>query len=302
DDTPCATLEEFSALVLFPEYGQELIQAGTAALSRGEPIHPGLGHGDASKTSNYKGAAFAFRGQRWVVCETQLVNENAQLFDATVAYAAAVGAERSLAILKAPNAAAGGNSATDEYTARYRAAAWHGFGVVFVTEDRLHDTMRVAPTRPPSHQGWITDLVNALRDALLSREFDVERISGSKGAEELVRPVMDSLLVARGFRRAPTSRYQTFWRGAQSDGAWARDGTAPKLVALEVKLEEDVGGPFCQVIENLGRADAVIQVRLVNRKTRAALNELLASNPWVPELKARVAMKLPVRFLEIPAR
>jgi hypothetical protein len=70
-------------------------------------------------------------------------------------------------------------------------------------------------------------------------------------------------------------------------------------VALEVKLEEDQAAPFNQVIDNLGRADAVIQVRLVNRKTRGTLDVLHGENPWVLPLKARVEERLPVRFVEI---
>ncbi len=303
DDSPCRSLEEFQRMTISSEWSKSLLERASEALQgAGEPVAGGLGA--AGTKSRYMGASFEHEGYMWVVCRTALVSSNAQLLDATVALKAARGAERALAILDAPDGSTEAHGASPEYVARYRQAAWHGLGVAFGTVEELRGGWTVAPLRPPSYEGWLQDVLREFRGGLKTRDFDVESLADSRAAEAVARPVLAEVLASRGFVDAPSKQYQSYWRRPQADGVWVRKEprTGPRRVHLEVKLTEDDQAPFCQVFEGLGAADAVIQVRLVKRTMREKLAAQLAANPWLPALKARVEERLPVRFLEWPAR
>lgn len=300
DDTPCRSLNKFYGITTLPEWSPRLLERATDALHRGgEPVAGELGA--ASSKSRYLGASFDHDSVRWVVCRTALVSSNAQLLDATVALKAARGAERALAVLDAPEGRSEPHGAPPEYVARYRQAAWHGLGVAFATARELAEGWNVQPVRPTGYGGWLDEVARELRDSLGRRSFDVETLSNSRTAEEVVRPMLDTILPERAFTRAPSKQYQSYWRRPEADGVWVREERhpAPHRVHLEVKLTEDDQAPFCQVLEGLGVADAVVQVRLVKRALREKLNAQLAANPWLAPLKARVEERLPVRFIEI---
>lgn len=298
DDTPCATLDEFLGIAKTGDLARNVIPAAQAALaSDGVRIHGGLGLGKPPLRSRYRGARFDLDGRRWVACQTKLVKTNAQLLDATIAYKEAHGAERAVAILQPPAGVDAGNGVAGDYALAHRAAAWHGFGIVWVAADRLQDGWVVDPVRPPTYSQWLDDLVHDFRERI-TLLLDVESLRSSRTAELPVRAPFEGVLVERGFERASAS-YKTFWRSAKSAGFWSRFGAGPNTIALEVKGEEDTSAPFSQVVESLGRADAVVQVRLAKRSTQKELDKLGRAHLWLPALKARVESRLPVRFIEI---
>lgn len=304
DDSPRRSLEEFQGMTFSAGWSQSLLDRAVEVLQvAGEPVAAGLGAA-GTKSRRYMGASFEHEGCAWVVCRTALVSDNAQLLDATVALKAACGAERALAILDAPEGLTEPHGASPEYVARYRQAAWHGLGVAFGTVEEFRGGWTVAPVRPPSYGGWLEDVLREVRGGLKTRSFDVESLGDSRAAEAVVRPVFAEVLASRGFVDAPSAQYRTYWRRPRADGVWVRKEprTGPRRVHLEVKLAEDDQAPFCQVFEGLGEADAVLQVRLVKRAMREKLAAQHAANPWLLVLKARVEERLPVRFLEWPAR
>jgi hypothetical protein len=309
DNSPYATVEELDQITKGPEYGAGLIAAAEEALrTDSRPIASGVGLGKPTKRSRYEGARFKYEDRTWAVGTTRLVSSSAQLLEATIAFKHLKNAdtrfkeaERAIAILEPPLEVTGPNGAPPDYLLRYRRAAWHGFGVAWVTKDAIADGWTVDRVGPPTHTAWFDDLADQVLRELGEMCVDPDTCKRSDhDAEPIVCPIVERLLVARGFglQKKADLPYQAFWRVARSDGAWKRDSEDPKLVALEVKLNEDTGAPFCQVVENLGRADAVIQVRLVKRKTRDELAKLAEKHPWLRPLKAEVQARLPVRFIE----
>lgn len=297
DDAGCRTLDEFYGTTAFPEWSQSLLRnAHEALIHSGKPVASGVGAPIAGE--RYLGAEFNHQGATWVVCRTSMVSANRQLLDATVALKAAVGASRALAILDAPEGVTGAHSAPHDYVVRYRSATWHGLGLVFGTAVELEQGWRVSPVAPNSQRGWLDDLSEQVSSDLLTRRVDIESLSGSRDAENVVRPIFDAALRTRGFTPTSTS-YQSFWCRPQADGVWIRSPGNPHRVHLEVKLGEDENAPLCQVFEGLGVADAVIQVRLVKSAARKRLDTLFAANPWLPVLKARLEARLPLRFIEV---
>src|SRR5690606_15193047 len=150
DDSPCRSLEEFQGMTISSEWSKSLLERATEALQvAGEPVAGGLGAAGAK--GRCRGASFEHEGYTWVVCRTALVSSNAQLLDAAVAFKAARGAERAVAILDAPVGSREPHGASSQYVARYRQAAWHGLGVAFGTAEELGGGWSVDPVRPLSY-------------------------------------------------------------------------------------------------------------------------------------------------------
>ena len=118
----------------------------------------------------------------------------------------------------------------------------------------------------------------------------------SKKAEAPIRDAVSSAL-AGCFQETPTAEraFDALWRHAIADGLWTRTGGHPRTLALEVKVGEDVGAPFCQALDDLGAFDAVVYVRLISEQTHAEMGRLSGLHA----LKAEVQKRLPVRFIDV---
>lgn len=118
----------------------------------------------------------------------------------------------------------------------------------------------------------------------------------SKAAERLVLEAVDVAL-GEPFAKADARlrEFDALWRHAVADGLWIRNKGIPASVALEVKVSEDVGAPFCQAFDDLGAFDSVLYVRLVNERTRKDIERLAGLHA----LKDEVMKKVPVRFIEV---
>lgn len=289
-------------LPAIPSDPQALIeQARTALNTKGRDA---VGDFRRLPTSKVRGADFEWGGQRWVACRMAQDPSAARLLDAAVAFRSTVpDAVGAVAILTAPTSGGKRRQGLEaHYVQRYQSAAWHGLGVVFVAEHPKSEAARSWSVGAEATRGDFDDLARAVQSQLHKDCASWTRAEESREAEGLVRPSVHRALLAAGFRRSfrDTDKphggkcYHGFWRRAEADGVWVRDSGAPRRVALEVKLGEDVEAPLCQVVDHLGHADAVLYVR---HRQGGGATSYGAATGMVEALLRR----LPVAWIELAA-
>ena len=245
----------------------------------------------------YRGGVFEHEGVRWAACRGPQRPLQAQLLDATACFKFHEKAAHAVALLDPPADKFHHKYVPDRaYRVRARAAAWHGLGIVWTTGDKVPDVSEwpdiARGTQTEGFDEIADEVERAVRDAATAEWTTSKK---SRQAEKFVRPVLDRMLGVRGYR-ATAQAFPTFWRKAETDGAWQRPGASPKRIALEVKVDEDDTAPFCQVVDDLGSFDAVVQVRLLlNESVRYHLH----GRAGVPEVRERFANALPVKLIEL---
>jgi hypothetical protein len=249
----------------------------------------------------YRGAPFRFEGKDWVVVRGQQRPAAAQLLDSTAWFKLQTGAKHAVALLDPEKKKPHHDPAQDAFRLKYQAAVWHGLGIVaMVTEQR--GAWQWEPGVRPTLRG-LDDLARRVREEIAaqysqdsSRWIKVVRDKDSKAAEALVSEAVAAALAPQYAQANSKDRaFKAVWRDAVADGLWVGRQGEPRI-ALEVKVAEDVGAPFCQAFDDLGVFDAVMYVRLASAKTRKEL----ARREGLEELKADVQRKVPVRFIEHP--
>jgi hypothetical protein len=245
----------------------------------------------------YTVATVDFGGETWAVCSGKQDSNAARLLDAAVAHRMGVGARYGVAILRPPSGTSKFDAGTPEFLRAYQAAAWHGCGVLFLLETTNPPSPRwQTPPPPADHRRFLEGLENDIRGALATPDvIPSDFLHSSSDAECVVRPIMHRLLYRRGYNRTD-AHYASFWRRTMTDGSWRIDGgDAPRRIALEVKLAEDVDWPLCQPIEALAAHDAVLVVRIV---TPGVGKSLAGIAPAAKEAVSRMTGTLPVRSIE----
>jgi len=252
----------------------------------------------------YRGATFPFDGKSWVVVTGPQRPAAAQLLDATACLQQLRKAEHAVALLRPEEVPPRERHkpAPSDFRSRYQAAAWDGLGIVAVDVDSESTPWTWKPTAP-LELGELGELEREVSQAIAAsrrangREWDdVVARRASRRAERLVR---DAVTAAIGDRfeeeRGEDLGFDAMWRHAIADGVWTRNGRHPQTLALEVKVGEDVGAPFCQAMDDLGRFDAVFYVRLISERTRTEMGRL----DGLSNLKVDVQGRLPLRFVEV---
>jgi hypothetical protein len=245
----------------------------------------------------YTVATVDFGGETWSACSGKQDNNAARLLDAAVAHRMAVGAKHGVAILRPPPGTPKYDAGTLEFLRAYQAAVWHGCGILFLRETAIGASPSWQDPPPPAdHRRFLEGLENDIRGALAAPDIiPSDFLHSSSDAECIVRPIVHRLLYRRGYNRME-AHYASFWRRAATDGSWRIDGgDAPRRIALEVKLAEDVDWPLCQPVEALAAHDAVLVVRIV---TPGVGKSLAGLAPAAKEAVARMTRTLPVRSIE----
>lgn len=247
---------------------------------------------------SYAATTLTVGGVTWAACRGQQDSNAARLLDAAVAHRTFVGARHAVAILQPPQGSSKHERGTDEYLRAYQAAAWHGCGVLFLREGApaAEPAWQLAPP-PVDHRRFLDVIESDIRAALAAPDaIPADFLHSSSDAECIVRPLVHRVLYQRGYNRAE-SQYASFWRRAATDGSWKIDGSdAPRRIALEVKLAEDVDWPLSQPIEALAAHDAVLVVRIV---TPGVSKSLAGVSPAAKEAMAALVAALPVRSIEV---
>jgi hypothetical protein len=242
----------------------------------------------------YRGATFTHEGQKWVVCRGTQRPAYGRLLDATSCFMALEGAERAVAILDPSRGKEGGVMPPAPVRKRLRYAAWVGLGALWKAGPEDRSEWDLGDELPKGDLGLAMD---GFREALVeaaSPEWAAPR--NSRAAEKHVRDVLQRHLTLHGFQRGGSTRFQTFWAGRETDGVWTRPGGHPRSVALEVKVNEDADAPFGQIVDDLGKFDAVIQVRLITQeRTLKKLREVEA----LSGARVRLEQALPVKLIEV---
>lgn len=252
----------------------------------------------------YKGATFDFADKTWVVVTGPQRPASAQLLDATACLKELRRAHHGVALLRPERVPARQwhPAAGATFRARYQAAAWEGLGILAVDaeDDSTPWTWEPAARMDP---GDLDDLAKDVAKAISeSRRInrgewdDVVERRASREAERLVREAVTTALQGRfEEKRGKDREFDAMWRHAIADGVWKRTGRQPETLALEVKVSEDVGAPFCQAMDDLGKFDAVIYVRLLGARTHKEMDRLSGLHA----LKAVVKERLPLRFIDV---
>ena len=245
----------------------------------------------------YAATTVTVGGVMWAACRGQQDSNAARLLDATVAHRSFVGARHAVAVLRAPQGSSKYDSGTDDYLRAYQAAAWHGCGVLFLRETATAvDPVWQPPPPPVDHRRFLDVIESDIRIALAAPDaIPADFLHSSTDAECVVRPIVHQVLYKRGYNRAE-SQYTSFWRRSATDGTWRIEGSdAPRRLALEVKLAEDVDWPLSQPVEALAAHDAVLVVRLV---TPGVSKSLAGASPAARDAMASLVAALPVRSIE----
>jgi hypothetical protein len=257
-----------------------------------------------AKVENKKGmngvehSVFKHDGQDWSVCRVAQIPGAARAIDVAVSLRGEL--ERTVMFLRPPLVTGKHTKLPKEqYLTRYQAATATGLGITFVLDGSFDG--KTDFFQPATRQPW--NEFRAISDAVHSRiEADKKEwipIEDSREAEGLVRVAVHRALHEHGFERAMRTPeapargkgYQAFWRRGEADGVWERASGMPRRIALDVKHHEDADAPLCQVLDNLGHADAVIAVRVTGTPVKYD----------VPSRRAMVLLeeRLAVRYLEI---
>ena len=255
----------------------------------------------AGKGRTYRGATFTFGDdEAWIVVNGQRRPGAGQLLDATAWLKREVGADHAVALLD-PEPERWQHDAPSPFRARLQSAVWHGLGIVMIENGGAGAWAWKPADRP--QPGDIDEIAGRVRTAIAEARAadeaawcDVVEAHDSKRAEPLVRKAVERGL-GDGFRKSPAKdrEFDAMWRHGKADGLWTREEGFPRSVALEVMVTEDVGAPFHQTFDDLGKFDAVIQVRVSNVKTRKAAERL----EGLPAVKAEVEKNVPIRFIEV---
>ncbi len=248
---------------------------------------------------------FSYEGEGRVVCRGLQNPSAARLIENTVAARDETnGAVGAVALLAPPQSLPKrAKLPKEEYVRRYQAAAWHGLGIIFLIDRKEPPVSQLWNPMPfePGHTGDFDSLADEVDESLRTLRKDETiwiPMEDSRDAEGPVRIAMHRALSKHGFRRLlgkdGGKACQGFWRRAESDGVWIRSEGTPSRIALEVKYREDSSAPLCQIIDDLGHADAVINVRVADGKTtqyEAAFKSAMEA----------VQQRLPVRYVELPS-
>lgn len=280
-----------------------------AALAALKPKGHGVSGGWSAtvlKGRVYQGASFPFANEWWVVVTGPQRPAAAQLLDATACLQQLRKADHGVAMLRPEEVSRqkAHEPAGSKFRSRYQAAVWDGLGIVAVDVEGDSTPWHWRPA-PPLEPGDLDDLARDVREAIKAsrsgprrRDWeDVVEHRGSRKAESFVREAVTTAiggLFEKGHGK--DLEFDAMWRHAITDGVWRRrkTGLHPQRLALEVKVTEDVGAPFCQAMDDLGNFDAVIYVRLISKRTRKELERL----PGLHDLKGDVQKRLPVRFID----
>jgi len=249
--------------------------------------------------SPYLGAKFPFDGASWVVCCGHQRPDSARLLDATVAYMKEVAATNGVAILKPPKKSTRISREPEaEFLRRLQAAAWIGCKVVWITaEGSLAKNWACDES---FEHGDLDMTVAEMRAALEPAPPDWAKLTKSLAAEKNIRDVLNNVLRPLGYK--PTSRsFAACWRNARTDGVWKRESGHPMTLALEVKLEEDIEAPLCQVVDDVSRFDAVVCIRVMTPRVRQKLQEVARVAPLQEEALRFLQKALPIRYMNIDA-
>jgi hypothetical protein len=278
------------------DWGRDLHRLAVEALAHGGPIPEAFGKKDSKA---YTGADLRIDDETWAVCRGAQVPSAARLLDTAVAFKMKKGARYGVAILQPPVSSGDHGPADPWFVARYQAAVWQAFDIAFIqeggTDADAGNTWRLLPALP-LHTPFLDDLVSKIRDGLAGNAIPEDFVHESRDAEAVVRPVVHRILGEMQYRHVRTS-YESMWRGASTDGSWENARAKCARIALEVKLQEDLGNPLCQPLDYFGAGyDAVIQVRLVNASTRAKIAQLPRE---LGEAVDAAKRRLPFRSIEI---
>jgi hypothetical protein len=277
-----------SAMPRYPTNRAALLEAACAALCDAA----------TAKVANYNGmaavehATLTYGGEEWAVCRAAQVSTAARLVDVAVS----LRGDRKgvVAILTSPRPLTKRAKFPDlPFLRRYQSAAWHGLGVVFVADAKDHPLSMTWDPSPAPARGDFDERANAV-EARLKEENSRWEFTCSRALEKLVRPAVGDVLCqgASSVQKVDERRhFQSFWRHPSADGVWLRKGASPERIVLEVKMHEDVPSPLCQVIDYLGFADAVINVRGAKGKT---------INYKSKDVMRLLSERLPVRYIELP--
>jgi hypothetical protein len=254
------------------------------------------GWSTTGKGSVYTGATFRFGDQKWVAVRGPQRPGAAQLLDATACLQHREGATHAVALLD-PEEAPRHEDASWDFRARYQAAVWDGLGIVAL-ESAGNGAWAWKPA-DPHERGDVDDLAQRIEkqlEAIRPELTGIVESGDSKKAEEPVRRAVGLGLAGRFIESATKDReFDALWRHAIADGLWSRKGRQPETLALEVKVGEDLGAPFCQALDDLGRFDAVVYVRLLSDRTRAEASRLSG----LEDVRREVEKRLPLCFIDV---
>jgi hypothetical protein len=261
----------------------------------GQPIAQAFG---LNPSKGYIGTTVGSPERSWAVCRARLQPSAGRLLDAAVAYKRTTKSAYGLALLQPPEPCGDRTPADAAFMARFQRAVWNGFGIAFLqeTDDSSVPLWPTMEDLEPAVDGGTLDRIrDDLIQALRGDEMPEDFLHESRDAEAVVRLAMHKVLLPRGYKRSH-SHFHSMWRSASTDGSWEKANDPRARIALEVKLNEDIGWPLSQPLDYLGCHDAVIQVRLVTKKLEPKLamlpKELL-------EAVATAQSRLPFRAIDI---
>ncbi|MCC6646736.1 MAG: hypothetical protein IT374_14325 [Polyangiaceae bacterium] len=279
---------------------EELLRSAERALDEAPDtrIINGWPAASTMKGRSWRAAAFELGGKKWGCVRGEQRPSSAQVIDAAAAYRASICAEHAVVILESDGRH---DRAPGEFRQRYQAAAWHGLGIAVV--EQVGGAAWVwGAGAPPGEENLLA--FRALADACTTNLFTAARCDGahwhqlaaagnSRTAEQSVRQVIDEALLRLDFTRRPADcKFGALWRTAVADGVWRRDQPWPCSIALEVKILEDEAAPLAQVMDDLGRFDGVLHVRLGERAA--------THGNGMAEAMARLEERMPVRYIHVP--
>ena len=245
----------------------------------------------------YRGGVFGHGGSRWVAVRGVQNPGRAQLLDATACFKAHEEAEFAVALLDEPATALHRTYVPSRgYRVRARAAAWRGLGILWTTTTETPDAAEWQEILAYTRYAGLGDIGDRIERAIRAAASPTwVAAKRSPDAEKFVRPVVDRVLRAAGYEPTPVG-FATFWRYAETDGAWHSAEQVPARVVLEVKVDEDADAPFCQLIDDLGAFDVAVQVRLLLHES---VRRQLYEGGRLHDARDAFVHRLPVKLLTV---